>query len=85
MITDSVPWMESLGVSPEGIAFWVIAYWCEAEGTGAIKLKEFVEGMKDLGRVSCESLLNRTHADDALLVSIPTTPSDAGFRSFCVM
>jgi len=49
MITDSVPWMESLGVSPEGIAFWVIAYWCAAEGRGAIRLKEFMEGMKALG------------------------------------
>ncbi|KAG0639534.1 Cullin binding-domain-containing protein [Tuber brumale] len=49
MLTDSVPWMESLGVSPEGIAFWVIAYWCGAKGRGAIELKEFMDGMKALG------------------------------------
>ncbi|CUS10117.1 unnamed protein product [Tuber aestivum] len=55
MITDSVPWMESLGVSPEGIAFWVIAYWCEAKG-GGIGLKEFKEGMKALAIDSNDSL-----------------------------
>ncbi|PWW79990.1 hypothetical protein C7212DRAFT_307999 [Tuber magnatum] len=55
MITDSVPWMESLSVSPEGIAFWVIAYWCEAKG-GGIGPKEFIEGMKALDIDSNDAL-----------------------------
>ncbi|RPA90248.1 hypothetical protein L873DRAFT_473102 [Choiromyces venosus 120613-1] len=78
---ESIPWLQTLGVSPDGIAFWVIAYWCEAKGEGSIKLKEFIEGMKALDIYSNDTL--RRELPNLMQLVAPGSERFQKFYWFC--
>ncbi|RPB14558.1 hypothetical protein P167DRAFT_572288 [Morchella conica CCBAS932] len=72
-------WLEELGVSAEGVVFYVIAWICKAKQTFTISREEFLYGMNTLVADSNEALVRKL---PSMLKEVSPSHSNKTFDTF---